>query len=72
MKPSETIIVNRKIIDQLEELKADNKTLKEQLEEANKMLLGAKHLTVKDSNGAVMFELISPEINDYLKKWGVK
>ena len=27
MKPSETIIVNRKIIDQLEELKADNKRL---------------------------------------------
>ena len=50
----------------------ENKKLKEQLEEVNEMLLGAKHLTVKDSNGAVMFELVSPEINDYLKKWGVK
>ena len=46
--------------------------LKEQVKEANEMLLGAKHLTVKDSNGAIMFELISPEINDYIKKWGVK
>ena len=48
------------------------KRLQEQIEEANEMLKGAKHLTVKDSNGAVMFELVSPEINEYLKKWGVK
>jgi hypothetical protein len=46
--------------------------LQEQIKEANEMLKGAKHLTVKDSNGAIMFELVSPEINDYLEKWGVK
>ena len=38
MKPSETIIVNRKIIDQLEELKADNKRLKEKVAIAIKAL----------------------------------
>lgn len=48
------------------------KRLQEQINEANEMLKGAKHLTVKDSNGAIMFELVSPEINDYLEKWGVK
>lgn len=46
--------------------------LQEQMKEANEMLKGAKHLTVKDSNGAVMFELVSPEINEYIKKWGVE
>ena len=46
--------------------------LQEQIKEANEMLKGAKHLTVKDSNGAIIFELVSPEINDYLDKWGVK
>ena len=57
---------------QIADLSKKVKKLKEQLEEANEMLKGAKHLTVKDSNGAIMFELVSPEINDYLKKWGVK
>ena len=46
--------------------------LQEQLKEANEMLKAAKHLTVKDSNGATIFELVSPEINEYLEKWGVK
>lgn len=50
----------------------ENNKIREQLKEANKMLSGAKHLTVRDSNGVVMFELVSPEINEYLNKWGIK
>lgn len=60
------------LLSSVEELKVENKKLKEQLEEVNEMILGSKHLTVKDSNGAVIFELVSPEINKYIKKWGVK
>ena len=46
--------------------------LKEQLLEANGIIKGASHLTVKDKRNAIICELISPEINEYLKKWGVK
>ena len=46
--------------------------MKEQLMEANGIIKGASHLTVKDKRHAIICELISPEINDYLKKWGVK
>lgn len=48
MKPSETIIVNRKIIDQLEELKADNKRLKEQVEKAKKALCECHRMALSE------------------------
>lgn len=58
--------------DKVVRLEAENNTLKEQLMEANGIIKGASHLTVKDKRNAIICELISPEINDYLKKWGVK
>lgn len=62
----------KKAYEQLEQESIKVVEIQEQLNEANEMLKGAKHLTVKDSNGATIFELVSPEINEYLKKWGVK
>lgn len=45
--------------------------LKEQINEANELLMSAKRLTVKNSQGITMFVLESPEINKYFEKWKV-
>jgi len=81
MKPSNTIIVSPKYIEEkehqiadlgktIERLQDDNKKLKEQIESANKTIFGIANTDGSDAK--TILDTVQRDAGLYLEKWGVK